>query len=51
MSFSYVRRVANSMAHGLARYAKYVKEDMYWIEDNPPPVLEALYYDLSHLNK
>ena len=48
---SYVRRVANSVAHGLARYAKYVKEDMYWIEDKPPPVLKALYYDLSHLNK
>ena len=51
VSFSYVRRVANSVAHGLARYAKYIKEDMYWIEDNPPPVLKALYYDLSHLNK
>ena len=51
VSFSYVRRVANYVAHGLARYAKYVKEDMYWIEDNPPPVLKALYYDLSHLNK
>lgn len=48
---SYVRRVANSVAHGLARYAKYVKEDMYWIEDKPLPVLKALYYDLSHLNK
>ena len=48
---SYVRRVANSVAHGLARYAKYVKEDMYWIEDKPPPMLKALYYDLSHLNK
>ena len=49
--FSYVRRAANSVAHGLARYAKYVHEDMYWIEDNPPPVLEALYYDFSQLNK
>ena len=39
------------MVHGLARYAKYVHEDMYWTEDNPPPVLEALYYDFSQLNK
>ena len=49
VSFSYVRRVANSVAHGLARYAKYVKEDIYWIEDNPPPVLKALYYDLFRI--
>ena len=51
VSFSYVRRAANSVAHGLARYAKYVHEDMYWIDDNPPPVLEALYYDYSQLNE
>ena len=47
VSFSYVRRAAKSVAHGLARYAKNVKEDVYWIEDNPPPVLDKLYYDIS----
>ena len=31
--FSYVRRATNSVAHRLARYAKYLHEDMYWIED------------------
>ena len=51
VSFSYMRRAANSMAHGLARYAKNVHEDMYWMEENPPPMLEALCYDFSQLNK
>ena len=51
VSFSYVRRAANSVAHGLARYAKNIHEDMYWMEENPPPVLEALCYDFSQLNQ
>ena len=51
VSFSYTRRAANSVAHGLARYAKNIHEDMYWMEENPPPVLEALCYDFSQLNQ
>nr|XP_023892017.1 uncharacterized protein LOC112004019 [Quercus suber] len=51
ISFSYVRRAANTVAHGLARYAKNIHEDMYRMEENPPPVLEALCYDFSQLNK
>ncbi|KAL0005020.1 hypothetical protein SO802_012581 [Lithocarpus litseifolius] len=49
MSISCVKRDANSMAHSLARYAKNVVEDMYWLEDNPPPALDALYFDSLHL--
>ena len=51
VSFSYVRRATNSVAHGLVRYAKNIREDMYWMEENPPPVLEALCYDFSQLNQ
>ena len=43
--FSYVNRGANFVAHVLARYAKHVREDMYWMEDAPPPALNALYHD------
>ncbi|KAL4598870.1 hypothetical protein ACB092_11G088100 [Castanea dentata] len=38
-----VGRDANGVAHSLARYAKTIAEDVYWLEDSPPPALEALY--------
>ena len=40
-----VNRNANGAAHSLARYAKNIVEDVVWLEDSPPPVLEALYVD------
>ena len=34
------------MAHVLAQYARHtLDEDLYWMEDSPPPALEALYHD------
>ena len=51
VSFSHVKRGANSVAHSLARFAKNVVNDMYWLEDSPSPALDALYYDLLHLNE
>ena len=51
VSFSCVNRGANSVAHVLARYAKHVREDMYWMEDVPPPALNALYLDYLQLNE
>ena len=51
VSFSSIKRGANSVAHSLARYAKNVDEDLYWLEDIPPPALEALYYDSLHLHE
>ncbi|XP_030924586.1 uncharacterized protein LOC115951544 [Quercus lobata] len=51
VSFSYVKRGANSVAHSLARFAKNVVDDMYWLEDSPPPALDALYYDSLHLDE
>nr|POF10641.1 hypothetical protein CFP56_27199 [Quercus suber] len=40
-----VKRVANGVAHSLARYAKTIVEDVFWLEDSPPPALEELYVD------
>ena len=41
----WVNRKANLVAHNLARYAKNFSDDVIWLEDSPPPVLEGLYYD------
>ena len=41
----FVTRSANNVAHILARYAKDLVEDIVWIEDSPPLVVEALYLD------
>ena len=50
-SFSCIRRNANSVAHLLARYANGLVEEVVWLEDSPPPTLDALYFDLSFLNE
>lgn len=36
---------ANEAAHSLARYARNISDVVYWLEDTPPPALEALSYD------
>ena len=41
-----VRRGANKVAHALTQYARNsLDADLYWIEDSPPPAIEALYHD------
>ena len=41
-----IRRGANRVAHVLAQYARNtLDEDLYWMEDSPPPVMEALHHD------
>ncbi|XP_075640306.1 uncharacterized protein LOC142612059 [Castanea sativa] len=44
-SVSYVRRTANSVAHSLARFAKHLTSERIWLEESPPPALEAMYID------
>ena len=39
------------MQHSLARYAKNLSDEMYWLEDSPPPAVEALYQDSLHINE
>ena len=50
LSFLWVNRSANRVAHSLAKYASLIEEDVYWMEESPPPALEALYTDSIHLN-
>ena len=37
------------MAHALARYAKDILDEVVWIEDSPPPTVEALYFDYNSI--
>ena len=45
-----IRRGGNQVAHVLAHYARNsLDEDVYCMEDSPPPAVDALYHDLSLL--
>ena len=48
LSASCVQRRANTAAHSLAHFAKFIDEDYVWLEEPPPPAREALYLD-SHV--
>ena len=50
-SISYVKLTANSVAHSLAKYARQVVEERVWLEESPPPPLEALYFDSCYFNE
>ena len=40
-------RSGNRVAHALAQHARFtIDEDLYWMEDSPPPAINALYHDL-----
>ncbi|KAL4600037.1 hypothetical protein ACB092_11G169100 [Castanea dentata] len=45
----FVKRSANTVAHALARYAKDILDEIVWIEDSPPPAVEALYFDSNSI--
>ena len=45
MEFRGIRRIANGVAHSLARFARHLSEDIVWLEDSPLSALEALYLD------
>ena len=50
VSVGCIRRGGNQVAHVLAQYAKNsLDENVYRMEDSPPPAVEALYRDLSLL--
>ena len=44
-----IRRGGDKVAHVLAQHARNLDDDLYWIEDSPPPALAALYHDASLL--
>ncbi|XP_050259045.1 uncharacterized protein LOC126704050 [Quercus robur] len=42
-----IRRGENRVAHALAQHARFsLDEDLYWMEDSPPPAMDALYHDI-----
>ena len=45
-----IRRGGNRVAHVLAQFARNITEDMYWMEDVPPIVREALYQDANFVD-
>ena len=48
-SVSCIKRRGNMVAHSLAKYARNIDDVVYWIEDSPPPAMEALYQDSLHI--
>ena len=51
LSFNWVKRGGNMVAHSLAKHARNLLEDLYWIEDTPPLAVNALYCDSLHINE
>ena len=45
-----VRHNANSVAQALARFARLIDNETVWMEEDPPPVVDALYLDSSLQN-
>lgn len=42
---------ANFVAHSLALYAGQLDGEILWLEESPPPTLDALYLDSISLNE
>ena len=51
VSISCIKRGGNMVVHSLAKYAKYISDVVYWLEDSPPPAVEALYQDFLHVSE
>ena len=50
ISINCVRRTANGVAHALARFTRLIDDDIVWLEEDPPLVVDALYLDANALN-
>ena len=50
ISTNCVRHSANSVAYALARFARLIDNEIIWMEEDPLPVVDALYLDSSILN-
>ncbi|XP_075665466.1 uncharacterized protein LOC142635146 [Castanea sativa] len=51
LSINWVKRGGNMVAYTLAKHARNLINDLYWIEDTPPPAVDTLYYDSLHFNE
>ena len=50
ITYNCVRHSANSVAHALARFVRLLDNKIVWLEEDPPPAMDALYLDSSFLN-
>ena len=46
----YVSRDRNSVAHLMARHAKFITDCRIWVEDTPPVIANQVLIDVNHLN-
>ncbi|XP_023884299.1 uncharacterized protein LOC112028995 [Quercus suber] len=51
VSISCVRRDGNRVAHVLAKFARGLNEDMYWMEEVPQVAVESVYLDSILMNR
>ena len=49
-SVNCVRRSANGVAHALVRFVRLFDNEIVWLEEDPPPAVDALYLDSSILH-
>jgi len=50
LEVSFVKCSANAVAHVLAKYARQIDEEVVWLEEDPPPAVEAMYCETLNLN-
>ena len=50
-SINCIKRGGNMVAHSLARHARAISDEMYWMKDSPPPAVDALYQEILHMNE
>ena len=41
VSISCIKKGGNRVAHILAFYARNISDELYWLEDSPPPILKS----------
>ena len=51
VSISCVKRDGNRVAHVLAKFARGLNEDMYWMEEVPQVAVEYVYQDSIIMNR
>ena len=51
LSINWVKRGGNMVAHTLAKHARNLINDVFWIEDTSLLAEDALYYDSLHINE
>lgn len=49
VSAGWVSRTAKGVAHCLAKFARGLGDEIVWLEESPPPALDALYLDLVNV--